>query len=272
VRGAPRQNCRLCAGGTRSPGRSGWGVFDLLRGFGLFVQALFELLGAREYRSRLGLAVLANLVLWCTAAALAFYGVHGWIEAQSTALPEWLTSWISWAGAALSVLLTAGLALYVFPPLFVLLLFPILDPISRIAEGRILGWMPPDSVRGVWGDLVDGLATALRTLFWQLLALILTLPLALTGIGLPIAMLISGYFAGLAWLDYPLARRGHGFSTKWRRARQNGWLVSGFGVAFQLALLIPFVGFLFATPAAAVGSARLFYNLREDDLRAAPRR
>jgi uncharacterized protein involved in cysteine biosynthesis len=113
------------------PGRSGWGVFDLLRGFGLFVQALFELLGAREYRSRLGLAVLANLVLWCTAAALAFYGVHGWIEAQSTALPEWLTSWISWAGAALSVLLTAGLALYVFPPLFVLLLFPILDPISR---------------------------------------------------------------------------------------------------------------------------------------------
>ncbi len=259
--------CRVCDEASASP-RALRGPLAVAQGFLLFFRALFELLQDRRHRRILAYASLASFVLSLGAIALFGYGAYGYVSEWTTELPDWLSLGLSWGAVALALLLTIGLGLYLFPTLASICLFPTLEPLSRSGEERILGWAPPPSTRGFWGDSWDAVLTLFFTLLWQTLALLLIIPIALTGIAsLPVAMAISSFFAGFAWIDYPLARRGLGFRAKWRISVRNGFLLCGFGLGFQALLFVPVLGLFLAIPTAALGSASLYYHLSKSSAR-----
>ena len=97
-----------------------------------------------------------------------------------------------------------------------------------------------------------------RIFVLQVLVWLVAIPIAMTGIGVPVAVLGSAFFAGFSWLDYPASRRGLGFGQKWQVARRHWALLTGFGFGFLLGLLIPFFNLLLVGPAGAVGAADLW--------------
>ncbi len=259
-----RQACHLCGPGETVPKRSAFPPVDTYRGFVAYLSGGLDCLTHRNYLGKVFWAVFWNCALWIITVFGAAYLIYDLIEGLTNDLPDWLSSISLVAGGLTGLVVTLSAIFYLFPIIFSLFLFPFLDPLSRLAEAEQLGFMPPETSRGFWGDFWDSIDTGARIFVWQILAFILTLPLALTVVGLPFALLLSAFFIGFAWLDYPLTRRGISYKGKWRIAKKNWAAVLGFGLGFQLGLCVPFFGVFIGCPAAAIASARLFYLLELD--------
>ncbi len=164
-------------------------------------------------------------------------------------------------GLSLALALTILAAWFLFPVTMILFLQPVLDPLSRRAEARVLGWEPPAGGRGFVRDLADSLHTAARILLLQVLGLGLTLALTPVGLGPLAGLALSSWLAGFGWFDYPLARRGLSYGAKASWVRRNWAAAAGLGLAFQLSLLIPFFNLFLSAPAAAVAAGTLYFRL-----------
>ncbi len=242
--------------------RASFFPLGILEGLGLYFSAAFDLLNAREYLGRILFAVLLNGLAFLLLFLGALYGIHPLMEGVTAWLPAPLLRFL---GIALALALTLLSAWFLSPVLMTLFLFPVLDPISRIAESRILGWNPPGSGRGFLGDFWDSLETAARILVLQIAGWILCILLTPLGIGLPLGILASAWFAGFSWLDYPLARRGFSYGEKRRWALRNLGLTLGLGLGFQIGMLIPFFNLLLSGPAAAAAAGKAWFRLQAPD-------
>ncbi|MFQ5504627.1 MAG: EI24 domain-containing protein [Planctomycetota bacterium] len=275
----PEDRCLLCSGERRAPRPRRFFLWDMLRGFIIYFQGALRVLNHKPYLGKLlwpivlnvvvSVALIATSYLWVYRGIdAAVQGIADWAGSTYQSMPAWIQTICTWIrplfiwfwSAVVAFLLTYCFAVFLFPVVMSLFLFPVLDPLSRLAEAEALGWQPPASVRGFWGDFWDSLDTGARILIRQILLLLIFLPLSMFVFGLPVALLVGGFLAGFAWIDYPFSRRGYRYEQKWSLAKRNWPLLTGFGVAFMLGLLIPIFGFMLAGPAAAVGSAFLYFE------------
>ena len=248
--------CLLCDGQPRRLG-PGFFVTDFVKALAVYVRSGGALLTGSAYLGKIRLAILLNLLLWCVFFVVSLLLILPWMQALLGSLPDWM-SWLAAGGGALLLTLFAGFFLFAIP--MSLFLGPVLDPIARIAEEEALGWKLPDSGRSFMEETWDAVDTGARILLMEICALLISFPLSFFLIGIPIAWFLASFLSGLAWLDYPMTRRGLAFRQKFRQARRHWAMTCGLGTGFLLACLVPFFGLLLAGPCSAVAASLIYFE------------
>ena len=252
----PLVSCQLCEGQPRKLG-PGFFLLDFLKALTIFFTAAGQLLTGSAYLGKIKWAIFLNLLFWCVFFLISLFLLHPWVVDLLTFLPDWL-SWLAAGSGAFLLTIFASFFLFTIP--MSLFLGPVLDPIARIAEEEALGWKLPESGRGFVAESWDAVDTGARILLMELLALLISFPLSFFVIGIPIAWFLASFLSGLAWLDYPMTRRGLGFREKFGQARHHWAMTCGLGTGFLLSCLIPFFGLLLAGPSSAVAASLVYFE------------
>ncbi len=187
-------------------------------------------------------------VLWRSAAAalLAYllllagsvWGVHALLA--SVTWPAWLASILAAVGVVV-------LAVWLFLPTVMLIATFYMERIAAAVDRRHYPGLPPPAPAALAGQVWDGLDLAGRVLVLNGLALLLAL-LPIPGIGLALAVLVSGWAIGRG-LFVAVAMRRMGRLQAVSLYRQRRWAVLTPGVLLAVAatvpglnLLVPIVG------------------------------
>ncbi|MCA8943675.1 MAG: EI24 domain-containing protein [Planctomycetes bacterium] len=276
---AHEHSCGRCGGSLvgldGSPMRVGRGIapVEFVRGFVSLFAACLTLFTRPEYAGKLKVPFLVNFVV----LAIVFFGLFlGCQELISWSFDgDW--GWFDWArpspdswfAGGLAMLLAAIVMFFLTPVLIETVMGPFLDPLAQATE-RIHGgngMRPVDP--GFWANAWTGLRGSAQILVVQILVLPLALVLSLTGIGAALAFILAALLNAIVWFEIPESRRGFGLTHRLQVVRRNWPAALGFGMAFQLGLLIPLFNFLILTPATAVAVSTLY--LRFEKLPGAPR-
>lgn len=260
--------CGRCDGAVRDlegdPIRAGRRLPPIAFALGLrtFLRGVLHVVLRREFVGMLWAPVLVNLV------ATAVLGLLFWLwllPAYAGLLTgpwrvlETTRAAVADHGALKLTLCTMWL---LAPPLLAIMAGAVLEGLHAAVEATLAG----DGMRRpggrLWGDtVVAGMQLPVRALAVALLALPVALPLALLPVvGMPLVLLAGAGLAGAVFCEPAAVRRGLPLPARLRLLRGNWGYVLGFGLGFQLALLVPFVNLLVLTPAAAVGSAALYFR------------
>jgi uncharacterized protein involved in cysteine biosynthesis len=134
---------------------------------------------------------------------------------------------------------------------------PFVDVLTEKVETRVRGGHPRIGLLvSTWRSLVHGLLK----LACYALALVLVLALsALTGVGGVLVGVLSAVLLAYDGFDYPLARRGIGFSGKWRYLLLHPAQTLGYCVGASLLYLVP-LAFVVAPCFAAAGATLAFLD------------
>ncbi len=229
------------------------------------------LLRERRLWSLAAIPILLSLL--AVVAALSF------IVAYAGTLYGWATAWIPvleasawyawiWVGPALLGLKLVGLLVFLALAgaclvlaylLASLIAAPFLDALSQRVEHLVRGQVRDDTEPGVLGLVREG-ARSLREEARRLaFFLAVTAPLALIGVVVPGAQLVTGpailaftiFFLPLDYASYALDRRRLSFADKRSWLLRHAPLVVGFGSAAFLTCAIPLLNF-FAMPVLVV--------------------
>jgi len=242
-------------------GRSRFSGFSLVAGFNSLFAAVPLLARRDEYRGTLARAVAANLTLVLIFFIGVVWGFHTLIGSF-----DWLSTW-SWVESAVLLLswpLSLLVAWFLAPILINLGLSPFLDPIAAVTERIVAGEQMRSVNIGLLRGLQASLNAAIQVLILQVFVLIPILLLALipligvffAGLG----MLFSAYLNALVWFEIPVVRRGYGWRYRRKVVRKNWPFALGFGLAFNLGLLIPFFNLFVLGPAAAIATSKLYFQ------------
>lgn len=254
----PVDACRYCDGKPPRVGPS-FAPFDFARGFRYYWRGAFAVINEKEYLGR----ILAAIVLALVVFAGLLWVMIAWVHPMIAAWFERVTAWHlpSFFTTLIPAAVTILAAFFLMPTAVTAFLFPVLDPLARIAERARLGFRAEEHPRGVIADFWDSMDTAARIFGMQLVAAVVLIPVAGTIVGAPIAIVVAAFFAGFGWIDYPASRHQLDFSEKFLLARRHWALLVGYGTAFLIGLLIPFFNPCLVAPAGAVGSAELWLRL-----------
>jgi len=233
----------------------------LVAGFNSLFTAVPVLASRQEYRGTVARAVAANLTLVLIFFIGVVWGFHTLIGSF-----DWSSTW-SWIESAVLLLswpLSLLVAWFLAPILINVGISPFIDPIASATERIVAG----DQMRSVDIGLLRGLQASfnasVQVLFLQVFILIPILLLALIPlIGFFFAgfgMLFSAYLNALVWVEIPVVRRGFGWKYRRKIVRRNWPFALGFGLAFNIGLLIPFFNLFVLGPAAAIATSKLYFQ------------
>ncbi len=250
--------CRYCNGRIPRVGPT-LPPLDLLRGFRYYWRGVFAVINDKDFLGRILPSILLSALVFAGLLYAAITWVHPGVVAGYAALQSRYPIAL-WEDATPAI--TTIVAMFLLAPVIVtVFLFPVLDPLARIAERVRLGHRAEEHPRGPVADFWDSMDTAARILGMQVVASLVLLPFSSTTFGAPIALLIAAFFAGFAWLDYPASRYELDFGEKLRLALRHWALLIGFGLGFLSGMLIPFFNPCLVAPAGAAGSAELWLRL-----------
>ena len=258
--------CPRCGGSTRpapdrpreAPG-SNFFLLDIADGFLEVFRGGAYLFTRPEFEGKLKGPLLANLITIPIAVVALWLGLKGllsWADSAGWGPAAWhVPGWLEGAFTLLLALLTIYLLL---PVLVETVTAPFLDPLAEATE-RMLGGPGMRAERvPILRSLALSAAIGAKLLLLQIGVLVLTVLLSFCGLGLPIAILAAAYLSALVWFDIPFARRGYPLRTRRRLLAANWARAVGFGLGFQVGLLVPLFNLLLLTPAAAVAASVLF--------------
>ena len=155
-------------------------------------------------------------------------------------LPAWLAGIVGTVGVVL-------LALWLFLPTVVLIATFYIDRIAVAVEARHYPWLPPPSPAPLAVQLWDGVGLAGRVLLMNLVALLLAL-LPIPGIGLALAILVSGWAIGRGlFVAVAMRRLSRAAAISLYTRHRAAVLIPGIVLAAAsivpgLNLLVPIVG------------------------------
>ncbi|MBI1375276.1 MAG: hypothetical protein GC159_21365 [Phycisphaera sp.] len=241
---------------TTPPPPTGSPMTRFLRGFWQPLMAMRLLLSTRGVKRWAVLPLIASVVVYTLIVVGAFWllwdvelRVPEWdfwwrIGAWLSTVINWLLVTLKWV-IALPVI--AGACYFTFTTVGMVIAAPLNDILSEkvekvICHGREgsklpLKLTPILMVHGVW----DAIKIAVRQLFWTLLVL----PLLLVPVvGFVPLFVVGAYFAGLGFVDVPMARNFLRNRHKQPYFDHRRWEMLGLGVAMQLLFYIPFAGLL----------------------------
>jgi len=262
---------------TIAPG-PGFFAKDLAHGFLTFFAASLALINRREFVGKLGLPIVANLLVLLAIFLGFFLGLltlfEGLVEGSSWGWFEFLRDWVGWIGPVLSLVLACVSLMLLAPVIIETVIGPFLEPLAEVVEKIHGGSKMEATRRSFWQVLIWGVRSSAQILLMQVLVLIPCLILSLFGIGALLAFLVSAWFNALIWFELPFARRGYGLRHRRAVLKQNWARAIGFGLAFQVGMFIPIFNFILLTPAAAVAASSLYFHLekvpRASTLRGSP--
>ncbi len=128
------------------------------------------------------LALAAYLVLLVASV----WGIHGLLAA---------VHWPTWLAGIIGTVGVVALAFWLFLPTVLLIAMLFIETIARAVDRRFYPYLPPPSPAALSVQAWDGVALALRVLLLNLVSLLLAL-LPVPGVGLALALLVSGWALG----------------------------------------------------------------------------
>lgn len=211
---------------------------------------------------------LWNYVLIPGLVSLVLAGLIFWLAwTFSDEMGDWITSWYNWKGEGivtgigsfLSGALVLVLAFMAFKYIIIILVGPLMTPISERIESYLDGnyQQKPFRIVAFFKSVSRGVSIALRNiareLFFTAILVLLTFffpPVApVTG---TLILLIQAYYAGFGNMDYTLDRHlNYGDSINF--VRRNRGIAIGNGIVY-VGLLLLLVGFLIAPPIATAAA------------------
>lgn len=196
-------------------------------------------------------ALLFGTVIW--------FGAGMFTSALDTLLPAWLDwlRWLLWPIFAVTVL---AAVFFSFTLLASLLASPFNGLLAQHVETRLTG-TPPESGRGLMGDMAAGAGGALHMLGYVALRglpLVVVTVIPVVNLAAPILWFVFGaWLLTIGYADAPSGNHGHGLRDLRRRLEGNRALALGFGSAMTLITLIPGVNFV-AVPTGVAGATLLW--------------
>jgi CysZ protein len=239
----------------------------MIRSFSLGFMAPFR--GLKVYRNHprtLGWALMPTLI-----NVLLFWAIYWWIGSW---IGETIQGWFAEAEGWMTFFLwvTLGFALLVLFGVCGLLIavvarivaFPFNDPLALSVE-KAIGIADqgagPTGFKEQFKELLKDLGREIRKALALLAVAIIVAGLGLIpGLGL-FLWPITAFLLAFDFLDYPLARRGMGFSSQLSFMMKNLGASLGFGVAISLLVPLPILGFFFL-PVAVAGGTELYSHLK----------
>ncbi|MCA8954946.1 MAG: EI24 domain-containing protein [Planctomycetes bacterium] len=259
----PGAECALCENeilpvdGVKSvrPGRRLF-LIEFVEGFVSLFQASLLLMTRREFIGKIGLAIAANLALVLVFVLGTGFGFYSLLDSF---MPNW---------GAVSATLAGILALvcvwFLASSLIQAGMTPFLDPIANATERMLAGERMKPVDLGLWRGLMAGLNAAAQILMLQIFVLVPMIVLSwipvVNLVAIPAAFLVAAYLNAMVWFEIPVLRRGYGMAYRRRIVRRNWGRALGFGVAFNLGILVPFFNVLFLAPATAVAVSLLYFR------------
>ncbi len=239
----------------------GFFAIEIADGFLSLFRAAFSVLGRSEYRGKLALAMVVNFFLVVLLFLGLVWGMHALLGRV-----EWsgIWSWVDEAGSFLSWPLALIASWFLAPAVINLGMTVFFDPISNTAE-RIVGGegMKPVEI-GFRRALLAAINGTGQILLLQIAILLPVMVLSL----IPIigwlfvigGAAFSAYLNALVWFELPVLRRGYGFRYRRQVVRKNWPRALGFGLAFNVGLLVPFFNILIIGPAATVAVSTQYFR------------
>jgi len=221
------------------------------------------------------LPIIINTVIFI---AVFFVGGHFWgsfIQSIEPAQQAWYLAavlYVLWVAAwVLGFVVYLLLCFLLFTVIGNIVAAPFLDILSKRTEKLILGKKGdiPFSFKILVRDLGALLAEELlKFLAWLSVMIGLAPLLLIPVVGQLGFMLLSAlftvYFLGMAFADFPLARRRQPFSAKRKFAWRVRYRLLGMGTAIYATLVIPIVGFV-CLPLSTVAATILFCEYASDE-------
>ena len=215
------------------------------------------------------LPLLVNLMAYALVVVLAVYLIWNW----DLIVPSW--EWIPGVGKFLSRIVNWGLAVFkwllvipllmavcysTFTAVGMILASPFNDILSERVERLIHG-----NCRDVPGSSARQLVrvgrstlVSLRIVLRQLVIMTLALPLLLIPvIGIVPFFLLTAYFAGVGFLDIPMAANQLDYGQRRVLVAGHQWSILGLGIAIELLFLVPFAA-IFVLPLGVTGATMLY--------------
>lgn len=226
----------------------------LLRGWRLIQQP-----GLRRY----ALAPLAiNLLVFATATALAIWQFNRVIAWSQSQLPQWL-DWLAWLLWPVFIVAVVLIFAYTFTLLANLIAAPFNSVLAARVEARLSGTSPQGPERGLVREAGVAVVNECRKLgYFAVRALPLFVLMLIPGLGVlaaPLWLLLSAWFLGMEYLDYPMGNHGFSFPQVRAAARQAPLAVLGFGSLILLVTTLPLAN-LVVMPAAVAGATQLWVD------------
>ena len=252
------------SGAVVTPGR-GFFLSDILHGFFALFHAGLHLFNCREFFGKLKYPVVANLITFLILAVAAWKG--------SSALLDWLFQ-AEWGfldflrgffRTVAPVVVTLVVLFFLAPAIIEAVTGPFLDGLADATEKVMAGEAIQAVDLGAWRNLLVGLRATAQILVIQIGILLpcLFLALALPAVGFFMVYTIAAALTALIWFEIPFLRRGQGLRQRVRVLRCNWARALGFGMAFQLGMLVPFFNIFLLTPAATVAASMLYFHFEK---------
>jgi len=206
--------------------------------------------------------LLVNLGLFAFFFWLGYRYFGTWLEGLVPAGEGWWWQVLLYLALFLAALLLLVVMAYLFSVLGRVLAAPFLELLTQQVEREVLGTVPQGPA--FWIGLLRMIRQEALKLFCYLvlmgLLLVLNLlPLVGGMLYSLLALLVTGFFLALDFLDYPLERRGLGLGDKLRYTRRLGLTALAFGSGVFLLVLVPLLN-LALLPLAAVGGTLLYLD------------
>lgn len=253
-------HCDRCSPDAAASSPRRFFVAELLDGFLSLFRGTAEL-PRREFRKTLALAIAVNFVLVVALFLLLVWGMH-----IAIAQVPWggLWGWVETAAGFLAWPLALIAAWFLAPAVINLGMSPFFDTFANGAE-KLEGGEQMKAVEiGFRRSFLAALNGTIQILILQIFLLVPALILSLIPvIGLFFvfaAAVISAYLNALVWFEIPVIRRSYGWRFRRQVVALNWPRALGFGLGFNLGLMIPVFNILAIGPSATIAVSRQFFR------------
>ena len=264
--------CEYCGGRIVAVGggrivaaKRGFFIGDMLHGFLALFSSGLHLFNRTEFFGKLKLPVVANLITFVVLFVAAWFGLYAFFDWLLQA--EW--GFLDFLRDVIHVVDPPGLTLitmfFLAPAIIETVTGPFLDGLADTTEKAMAGESIQAVDLGTWRNALLGVRSTAQILVIQFLVLVpcLILVWVLPLFGVLFVYAIAGALTSLIWFEIPFLRRGQGLRQRVRVLRHNWARALGFGMAFQLGMLVPFFNMFLLTPAATVAASMLYFHFEK---------
>ncbi|MCP4521369.1 MAG: hypothetical protein GY827_06720 [Cytophagales bacterium] len=186
-----------------------------------------------------------------------------WIESQ---LGSDGTGVIAWLISVTIYVFFIVIIFYTYQFISLIILAPVYSHVSENVQQALTGVERPFSFKLLVSDVIRGVKIAVQNVLLQLM---ITIIVFVISIFLPfiapivpfVLFFVGAYFQGFSMIDYRNEYHNLDFKESRRYINAHKGLVIGNGVVFQLFLLIPIVGTIFAPVFSIVSAALAVHEL-----------
>ena len=231
------------------------GISCLFRGLALLIQP-----GIRRY-------VIVPLGLNVGLFGVGIWYSYGWLQEVLIWIDGFLPSWLHWLQWIFVPLLVAAVSVAVFLSFSIvanIIAAPFNSLLAEQVEQHLTGHFPEGEAMG-WGELLvktvpllwNETIKTLYTLLWAIPFLLLFFIPVINIVAPFLWIVYSAWMLAIQYLDIPMGNHNIAGQQIRQAARQERFLVLGFGSMALLLTSIPFVNFI-AMPAAVAGGTLLW--------------